>query len=302
MPPQPSFVQPASVKSPRDLVGNTPLVRLRRTGRPDGAPIYVKLENLNPSGSIRDRYVQEIIERAMLAGQLQAGDGVAVAGIDDSSVAAAFVASSLDLALRVFAPTSSSLRLVPLIERWGGVIEWTPNTDGLEGSIKRAADWARPRADRMYVDGFRRLAVREAYRAMAHEILRSLDGRPLGAFITSVTTGGTFRSVSAELLAEHPTLVVAGVHILENEFASPDLPEGVRDITLAQTWDLRDETARKEGLLLGPKGAACLKVALELQRDLLPDQAIVTLNPDAGHRYLGWEDRTLFKATKFQGL
>lgn len=298
----PEEMHGAAVNSLRDLVGNTPLVRLRRTGRPDGAPIYVKLENLNPSGSIRDRYVQEIVERAMLAGQLEKGDEIAIAGIDDSSVAAAFVSSTLGLGLRVFAPDGSSRRLVDLIERWGGQVEWTPDSEGLEGSIRQAAAWARPYPDRMYVDGFRRLAVREAYRAMAHEILTSLDGSPLGAFITSVTTGGTFRSVSAELLEEHPTLQIAGIHILENEFASPDLPEGVRDITLAETWELRDETARREGILLGPKGAACLKVALELQEQLLPDQAIVTLNPDAGHRYLGWEAKTLFKATTFEGI
>ena len=291
-----------AVQSPRDLVGNTPLVRLRRMGEPDGAPIYVKLENTNPSGSIRDRYIQEIIERAHLAGQLQPGDSVAIAGIDDSSVAAAFVSSTLGLNLRVFAPSGSSRRLVPLIERWGGVVEWTADADGLAGSIREAAAWARPEPGRTYVDGFRRTAVREAYRAVAHEILRSLEGQPLGAFITSVTTGGTFRRVSAELMEENPTLLVGGVHILENEFASVQLPDGVREITLAETWALRDEIARSEGILLGPKGAACVKVALELQRELLPHQAIVTLNPDAGHRYLGWEHKTLFKATTFQGL
>lgn len=291
-----------TAESLRDLVGNTPLVRLRRTGDPGGAPIYVKLENFNPSGSIRDRYIQEIIERAKLAGQLEPGDAVALAGIDDSSVAAAFVASALGLGLRLFAPTGSSRRLVPLIERWGGEVEWTPDEEGLEGSIKRAADWARPYPDRMYVDGFRRLAVKEAYRAMAHEILRSLDGQPLGAFITSVTTGGTYREVSGELREEHPMLKVAGVHILENEFATPNLPDGVREITLAETWALRDDTARREGVLLSPKGAACLKVALELQQQIPPEQAIVTLNPDAGHRYLGWESKTLFRASTQAGL
>lgn len=290
----------ARVGSVRDLVGNTPMVRLARTGATDGAPIYVKLENYNPSGSMRDRYVQEIIERAMLAGQLQARDAVAIAGIDDSSVAAALVARTLQLQLRVFAPAGSSRRLVPLIVRWGGTIEWTPDEEGLNGAIERAADWARPKPDRLYVDGFRRLAVRDAYRAMAQEILRSLEGRPLGAFVTSVTTGGTFRALSAELREEHPMLKVAGVHILENEFASPNLPQGVREITLAETWQWRDRIARDEGVLLGPKGAACLKVALELQKVISPDSAIVTLNPDAGHRYLGWEEKSLFKATMAQ--
>jgi cysteine synthase A len=291
--------KPVAVDSLRDLVGNTPLVRLQRTGSPDGPPIYVKLENLNPSGSIRDRYIQEIIERALLAGQLQPGDTVALAGIDDSAVSAAFVASVLDLEVRIWAPRGSSHRLVPLIGRWGATIEWTDDDGGLDEAIRQAADWARPEPDRLYVDGYRRAAVKESYRAMAHEILDALEGEPLGAFVTSVTTGGTFRAVSAELQQANPMLQVGGIHILENEFAAPELPGQVEEITLDETWELRSRIARDEGLLLGPKGAACVKLATELQSELLPDQAIVALNPDAGHRYLGWEDKTLFKATQF---
>lgn len=290
---------PVAVDSLRDLVGNTPLVRLVRTGDPDGAPIYLKLENMNPSGSIRDRYVQEIIERSVLAGQLQAGDSVALAGIDDSAVSAAFVASVLDLQVRIWAPRGSSRRLVPLIRRWGATIEWTEDDGGLKEAIRQAADWARPEPDRQYVDGYRRAAVKEAYSTMAHELLSALEGKPLGAFVTSVTTGGTFRAVSDELKQANPMLRVGGIHIVENEFAAPDLPAQVDEIALEETWEIRSRIARDEGLLLGPKGAACVKLATELQAKLLPDQAIVALNPDAGHRYLGWEDKTLFKATTF---
>ena len=84
--------------------------------------------------------------------------------------------------------------------------------------------------------------------------------------------------------------------LTENEFVSDELPVGVDAITLAETWAWRDEIAHKEGLLLGPKGAACVKMAVEFQdRVASDDQAIVALNPDAGYRYLGWEDKTLFR-------
>ncbi len=280
-----------------DLVGNTPLLRLGSLGDEGGAPVYLKLENRNPSGSIRDRYVLEIIERAMAAGQLMKGDTVAIAGIDDSAISAAFIGSVLGLRVRVWAPKGSSKRLVPLIRRWGASIEWTPDEDGLEGAIATAAEWARPEPTRLYVDGYRRHAVREAYRLMAHEILRTLGGTPLGGFVTSVTTGGTYRAVDAELRQHHPMLQVGGVHLTENEFADPDRPDGVEEMTLAEAFEWRDRIARAEGLLVGPKGAACVKLALEMQGRVRPDQAIVALNPDAGQRYLGWETKPLYRAT-----
>ncbi|MFU8807191.1 MAG: pyridoxal-phosphate dependent enzyme, partial [Bradymonadaceae bacterium] len=87
-----------------EWIGNTPLVRLCRIGKADGAPIYVKMENLNPSGSMRDRYIAEIIERAVLSGNLVKGDTVAIAGLDDSAAGAALISGALGVQTQVFAP------------------------------------------------------------------------------------------------------------------------------------------------------------------------------------------------------
>ncbi|MBA2665103.1 MAG: pyridoxal-phosphate dependent enzyme [Bradymonadaceae bacterium] len=288
---------PAPVLSRMDeLVGNTPLVRLTRLGDATKAPIYIKMENLNPSGSMRDRYVAEILERAVLAGNIVAGDSVALAGLDDSAVAAALFGSVLAIKVRVFAPADSSKRLLPIVERYGGELVWTPAEAGIEGAIEEAAQWTRQGYDRTYVDGYRRQAVRDAYSAIASEILQALEGRVLGAFITSVTTGGTFRHVARELRQTYPSLQVGGAVLIDVDY--PDLVEHqfnlLRRITFAQTWEMRDELARTEGLMLGPKGAACVKVALDLQQELSSDEIIVALNPDSGQRYLGWENKPLF--------
>lgn len=277
------------------LIGNTPLMRLSYMGNPN-IPIFIKLENVNPSGSIRDRYIAEIVERAFAAGQIQSGDSIALAGIDDSAVSAAFVGSVLKLKTFVFAPQSSSQRLLPLLERYGASVVWTEDCEGLQGAVRAAAGWARESYDRLYVDGYRRQAVKDAYQQIANEILIALPDMPLGGFVTSVTTGATFREVSRVLRAVQTNLEVRGARIIENEFATAEENPFIHQCSLKEIWRVRDEIAQKEGLLLGPKGAACVAQALRLQNEVTEGQAIVALNPDAGQRYVGWEQGTLFKA------
>jgi len=287
---------PQALKSMGLLIGNTPLIRLGRIGK-GRCPIFVKMESLNPSGSVRDRYIAEIVERAFTAQQLRSGDEIALAGINDSAVSAAFVASNLGLSATIFAPVSSSQRLVPLIERYGAKIRWTEDAKGLEGAVLEAAAWARKGFNRLYVDGYRQQAVKESYRNIAMEIIDALNGCSLGGFVTSVTTGGTFREVSRVLRSVQVNLEVRGARLVENEFATAEENPFIRPVNLKEIWDLRDQISAEEGLLLGPKGAACMKLALELEDELPPGRAIVALNPDAGQRYLGWEDIELFKAT-----
>lgn len=279
-----------------ELVGNSPLVRLKRMGVDGGPPIYVKMENLNPSGSIRDRYIAEIVERAAAAGILVQGDTVALAGIDDSAVSAALVGSVLGVNTRIFAPEDTGQRLVPMVKQYGADIVRTSAPKGLDGAVEQAASWSRKRADRMYVDGYRREAVRDAYAGIAAEILQALEGGKLGAFITSISTGGTFRHVARELRETRPTLNVGGAILGELEL--PDFKEhrfnSLERFSVAEAFEWRDRVAQKEGILLGPKGAVCIALAVALQQKLGSDEAIVALNPDAGQRYLGWEQEVDF--------
>lgn len=275
-------------------VGNTPLIRLRNIGDAK-RPIFAKLENANPSGSIRDRYIQEIVEKALRAGQLQKDDTLVLAGIDDSAVSAAHCAVRHGLNAVVFAPESSSRRLLPFIER-GARVEWTSDAEGLEGAIQKAAAFARASVDRMYVDGYRRHAVKEAYATLAQEIVSDLGEMTLGGFVTSVTTGATFREVSRILRASHPQLEVRGARLVENEFATADENPFIHQVNMADVWRLRDEIHGNCGVLLGPKGAACVLLCLEMQSEVEEGRAIVALNPDSGSRYVGWESERLFRA------
>jgi cysteine synthase len=290
-------VRAATASRIAQLIGNTPIVRLRRVGDPAGAPIYVKMEQNNPSGSIRDRYIAEILERSVEAGQTVPGDTIALAGLDDSGLSASLLGGQLGLRTRVFAPRGSSHRLLQLVERFGAEVVWTEEAEGLAGAAKQAASWAREAPDRLYVDAFRRQAVQEAYAAIANEILLALRGQPLGSFITSVTTGGTFREVSRRLREHHPLLRVGGAVLLDidTDALGAQPQDLLQRFSMEDAWAMRDEVARKEGLMLSPKGAAGVALALQLQRKVAPDHIIVALNPDAGQRYLGWESQPVFR-------
>lgn len=287
-----------TVESVTELIGNTPMVRLSHQGQAQLAPIYVKLEQLNPSGSIRDRYIAEILQRSFEAGQMEPGDEVSIAGLDDSAVSAAFLGQRLGLGVHVFAPRASSRRLLALVERFGAKVIWTDADGGIHGAVHDASAWARQDVGRFYIEGFRRQAVRESYAGVSQEILLSLQGRPLGAFVSSVSTGGTFREVSRHLRETHPALLVAGAVLLDVNFAKLGAQPGdlLERVTMEDAWQQRDELARQEGLLLSPKGAACIVLAKKLRAQISPDQVIVVINPDAGQRYLGWEDKPLFSA------
>ncbi len=274
-----------------ELIGATPLLHLEGFTDP-GPAVYVKMESMNPTGSIRDRYLAEILRRAFDAGQLVRGDVVSMAGIDDCSVAGAFLARRLGVRLKVFAPEDASRRLLPLVEKYGAEIEWLEGGVGWGEAVEYAAEWARHSADRMFVNGYRREAVRDAYAVVADEILESLGGRPVGAFITSVTTGGAYRQVAGELRETHPEMLVGGAVLSDREFPAlaDDNQNILRDVSLAEAWQVRDRLAAETGLLVGPKGAAAIRVGLDLRERLDPDSAVVALNPDAGQRYLGWEE------------
>ncbi len=264
-------------------VGETPLLKLSRTGDLS-RPIFVKLENANPSGSIRDRYIQEIVERGLRAGQIQRGDTLVLAGIDDSAVSATYLAGVHGLNVAVFAPESSSRRLEGVIQEHAKLF-WTDDAEGLEGAVQTAAGYARESTERIYVDGYRRQAVKDAYANLAQEIVSDLGQTVLGGFVTSVTTGATFREVSRLLRARQPQLEVRGVRLIEKEFSTAEDNPFIRQAIMEDILRVRDEVLENEGLLLGPKGAACVLECLQLQPEIPEGRAVVALNPDSGSRY-----------------
>ena len=175
-----------------------------------------------------------------------------------------------------------------------------------EECVRRAATYASDGLGRLFIDGRRREALVDAVAHIAHEILEALDGQPVGAFVTSVSTGSTLRHVASTLRQFYPSLTVVGVRIaapeeralfyadvsqarLFNPDEYRDAHYHVMEVTEEEAWTQRAELARTEGLLLGPKGASAVLGALDIRQRVTPGSAIVALSIDGGHRYLGYE-------------
>jgi cysteine synthase len=282
-------------QSGNQVVGSTPLVSL--TSPSSGSPtLYVKLENQNPSGSVRDRYMEQILLQLSGSGQMLRGDSVSIAGATDATLSACCLAVRFGVDVEVFVPEGASMRLIPLIELYGGTVTWTEEKFGVPGAIERAAKWARHSSNRHYIDGFRREAVRGSYAKIVDEILEQLGPNRLLGLVTSMTSGATYRRLAEVLSTRCPGVQLCGTILKENRHRTvkaDDFNESVRQFPLSEAWPVRDEFARTTGLLLGPKGALCVLVARQIREKMSEDGALVIINPDAGQRYLGWEERIL---------
>ena len=297
------------------LIGHTPLVEVSGLLGDKALRLYVKHEGTNPGGSIRDRTVLEILDNAAASGLLYRGDEVVIAGATNSAVSAALIGNSRGYPVVVFHPKGEGKRLLRLLMEAGATLKRTPTEEGLAGAVSAAAAYAQDKAGRIYIDAGRRDPLYDAIHHIAQEILEALEGYPLGAFVTSVSTGSTLRHVARELRRHYPELIVAGVKIqtpksresLYDDVATPitwsplgDVEADLIEVSEVEAWSARMQVSRATGLLLGPKGASALLGAQRLMDRVAPDQAIVALSIDGGQRYFGAEPVEVIEAIKTQ--
>jgi cysteine synthase A len=287
---------PTAASSVEAHIGKTPLIPLARL-TPAPPIIWIKHEGTNPGGSIRDRTVLEILNNATASGLLWPGDEIAIAGATNSAMAAALIAGARGYPVSVFHRRDGSPRLLDLLAQHGATVHLI---DG--DPTDAAAAWARQRPGRIFIDAGRREALCDAIRDIGRELLHTLHGKPVGAFVTSYSTGATLHHVAGELRRQYPALQVFGVRL----HAAPERRDHYHDVAPSITmerhpqgdaqatfltvreddaWAARALLERAEHLLLGPKGAAAALAALRIRHLIPQDAAIIALSIDDGHRY-----------------
>ena len=301
--------RPLIADSVLDLVGATPIVKLRLVIPQEAATVLGKMESLKPGGSVKDRIALAMIEDAERGGRLQPGSTIVEPTSGNTGIGLALVAAVKGYRIILTMPEDMSVERRRLLERYGAELVLTPAIEGMTGAVFAAQELCREHPDYFMPQQFENQANPEIHhRTTGREILDATGGR-IDAFVAGVGTGGTITGVGhllREELGDRVLLVAvepsrspvlsggrAGMHGIQGIGAS--FVPGVLDRQVyneiirvedkdAVLWSKR--LAREEGILAGISAGANVFAARKIAERLGAGKTVVTVICDTGERYL----------------
>ncbi len=294
------------------LIGNTPLVRLRRVVPEGAAAVWAKCEQLNPGGSVKDRIALAMIEAAERAGRIKPGDTVVEPTSGNTGIGLALVCARKGYKLVLTMPESMSLERRALLEAYGVEIVLTPAERVMEGAIEAAREIVRER--NAFMPGqFDNPENPAAHRQRtAHEIIEAMGTDPVHALVAAVGTGGTVSGAGEVLRQKYEGLRVIAVEpesspVLAGGEPGPTKIQGigagfvphnynaqvvheVRHVPDRAAYEMKVRLAKEEGLLVGISAGANVHAAVELARELGAGKNIITVLCDTGERYFSLDE------------
>jgi len=292
------------------LVGRTPLVRLRRVSEETGAEVYGKLEAANPGGSVKDRIGLAMVLAAEEAGRIVPGRTTLVEPTSgNTGIALAMVAAARGYRLVLTMPDTMSVERRTLLAAYGARLVLTPGSEGMGGAVRRALELAAEEEDGYVLQQFENPANPEAHRRTTAEEIWADTGGEVDAFVAGVGTGGTITGVGQVLRERRPGVRVVAVEPAESPVLSGGSPRphriqgigagfvpkvldtSVYDEVLTVSADDAFATARRlareEGLLVGISAGANVWAAAQVAaRPEFRGRTVVTVLCDTGERYL----------------
>ena len=299
------------IKSALELIGNTPLLQADRYAKKAGvtdANLYVKLEYLNPSGSVKDRIALAMIEDAEEKGELKPGATIIEPTSGNTGIGIAAVATAKGYRAILTLPETMSVERRNLLKAYGAELVLTDGSKGMKGAIAKADELAKE-IPNSYIPGqFVNPANPAAHRATTGpEIWKDTDGK-VDFFVAGVGTGGTLTGVGEYLKEQNPDIKIVAVEpatspVLSEGKGGPHKIQGIGAGFVPEVLDtnIYDEIikvenedafatgkliAKKEGVLVGISSGAALYAAIQLaKRPENKGKTIVALLPDTGDRY-----------------
>lgn len=295
------------VDSVLDLVGETPVVRLRKLSPKGGATIWGKSEHLNPGGSVKDRICLAMIEAAEAQGRLSPGDTIVEPTSGNTGIGLALVCARKGYKLVLTMPASMSLERRALLEAYGVEILLTEPDRVMEGAMDAARRVVEERGAFM-PEQFSNPANPGIHTTTtAPELLRAFEGETIDAFVAAVGTGGTVSGVGKALKERNPSTQVIAVEPAASPVLMggepgptkiqglnagfvprnyhPEVVDRVIGVSDRDAWDTKLALATEEGLLLGISAGANVWAAREVAKQIGPGKTVVTILCDTGERY-----------------
>ena len=291
-----------------ELIGHTPLLKAERLA--PGTNLLLKLEYLNPAGSVKDRAALSMIRDAEARGVLKPGSVIIEPTSGNTGIGLAAVAAVRGYRCMILMPDSMSRERISLMKAYGAEVILTPGAEGMAGAIKRAEELAAQTPGSFIAGQFVNPANAQAhYDTTGPEIWQDTEGT-VDIFVAGVGTGGTVTGTGKYLKEQNSKVQIVGVEPADSAVLSggsagkhglqgigagfiPEVLEvsildRVITVTTEQAYAAARKLARTEGILVGISSGAALHAALMLALEH-PDKTIVALLPDTGDRYLSTE-------------
>jgi len=288
-----------------DLIGNTPIVRIKN-GFKNNVEVLIKLEGMNPSGSIKDVAAHYMILDAEKKGILNKGDTIIEATSGNTGIAMAMIAAVKDYKIKLVMPENVSEERKKILKAYGAELVLTKAKQGVDGAIIKARELVKKNPSLVYLNQYDNEANWVGhYQITGNEVWRQTNGQ-VTHFVAGMGTGGTLMGAGKRLKELDPEVKIIGVEPIKGhgiqglKNMNESIKPGIYDESLIdekiqvineESFKAARWLAKEHGILGGMSTGAAVHAALETAKKL-DYGVIVVISPDSGFKYLSTE---LFK-------
>ncbi|MGL5634516.1 MAG: cysteine synthase A [Sarcina sp.] len=288
-----------------ELIGNTPLLKVNSLLGANEAELYVKLEKFNTTGSVKDRAVLGMIEKAEVEGNLKLGDTIIEPTSGNTGIAFAMIGALRGYKVIIVMPESMSKERREVIKAYGAELILTPASKGMKGAIELATELSIEKGY-FLAQQFKNVGnTNKHYETTAEEIIRDIPD--VDVVVAGVGTGGTISGIGKKLKEYNENIKIIAVEPLASAVLSgrspgphkiqgigagfvPDiyLKDIIDDIVMIsneEAYDCAREFAKNEGILVGISSGAAIKAGINIAKYLGMGKKIVVMAPDGGEKY-----------------
>ena len=289
-----------------ELIGKTPVLKLKNMVDKNSADVYVKLEKFNPGGSVKDRAALGMIEKAEREGILKKGSVIVEPTSGNTGIGLAMIGRIKGYRVVIVMPETMSKERRDLIKAYGAELVLTEGSKGMKGAIEKANELVKEKGYFM-PQQFENIANPEKhYETTADEIFEDIND--LDVFVAGVGTGGTISGVGRRLKEKIKEIEVIAVEPSNSQVIGGKKPgahkiqgigagfipknyeaEYVDKVVAVDDKDAINtavEFAKKEGVLIGISAGAAVYAALQLAKEAGKGKKVLAIAPDGGEKYI----------------